>query len=81
MNDTNYFLKSVIIIFFINLIVLYIYQEYYMKKEEPTIVNNIVEHDSDNMQKFKQCIGLDNSVKLGNKRRILGPQPFSHQKI
>ena len=46
MNDTNYFLKSVIIIFFINLIVLYIYQEYYMKN----IVNNIVEHDSDNMQ-------------------------------
>ena len=81
MNDTNYFLKSVIIIFFINLIVLYIYQEYYMKKEEPTIVNNIVEHDSDNMQKFKQCIGLDNSVKLGNKRRILGPQPFFHQKF
>ena len=70
MNDTNYFLKSVIIIFFINLIVLYIYQEYYMKKEEPTIVNNIVEHDSDNMQSLNNVLVLDNSVKLGNKEEF-----------
>ena len=85
MNDTNYFLKSVIIIFFINLIVLYIYQEYYLNKSltNDKIVNYVKTNELNDMthNKYKKCIGLDNSINLNNKGRILGPQPLFHQKF